>query len=233
MMPEEKHTFWKQWASRLANRLRHPLSGGQPPYGWEAVLDTIEDWICIIDLRAKIIRSNTNCQDLFHLPAPEIIGKTCCSLLHHSTAPLPGCPLQRMITSGKRETQELEIREGKWMLVTVDPIFGSGGNLLGAVHISRDVTRRVLIQNERERLVKDLKNAVKQIKTLSGLLPICASCKKIRDDKGYWNLIESYIESHSQASFSHSLCPECMDEIYGQEEWYLKLKTQKTAQTGS
>ena len=54
-------------------------------------------------------------------------------------------------------------------------------------------------------------------------MPICASCKKIRDDKGYWNQIEGYIETHSDASFSHGLCPECMDNIYGNEGWYKKV----------
>jgi PAS domain S-box-containing protein len=67
-----------------------------------------------------------------------------------------------------------------------------------------------------------LQDALAEIKTLSGMLPICASCKKIRDDKGYWNQIEGYIERHSDASFSHGLCPECMDKIYGDEDWYNK-----------
>ena len=138
-----------------------------------------------------------------------------------------------MITSGRRETQELKIDEKKWVLVTVDPIFSPNGNLLGAVHIARDVTRRVLIQNEREVLVRDLQNAVKQIKTLNGLLPICASCKKIRDDTGYWNLIESYIESHSQASFSHGLCPDCMEELYGEEAWFQKVNPQGSSKNNS
>ena len=64
----------------------------------------------------------------------------------------------------------------------------------------------------------ELQKALSEIKTLSGLLPICASCKKIRDDKGYWNQIEIYIRDHSEAEFSHSLCPLCAEKLYG----YLK-----------
>jgi len=60
----------------------------------------------------------------------------------------------------------------------------------------------------------NLEKAVKEVKNLSGLLPICSSCKKVRDDKGYWNQIESYIESHSEADFSHSICPECAKKLY-------------------
>lgn len=63
---------------------------------------------------------------------------------------------------------------------------------------------------ERDRLEK----ALSQIKTLKGLLPICANCKKIRDDKGYWNQIESYVQAHSDAEFSHGICPECMKKLY-------------------
>ncbi len=73
---------------------------------------------------------------------------------------------------------------------------------------------------------EELKNAKDEIKILTGLIPICAKCKKVRDDKGYWNQIESYIAEHSDAKFSHALCPECMDELYGHEEWY-KMKNNR------
>ena len=69
-----------------------------------------------------------------------------------------------------------------------------------------------LASNEELRL--ELKEAMSKIKTLSGLLPICYSCKKIRDDKGYWNQLEAYISSHSEAAFSHSICPECAKKLY-------------------
>ena len=61
---------------------------------------------------------------------------------------------------------------------------------------------------------KELQKAMAQIKTLSGLIPICSSCKKIRDDKGYWNQLETYIHEHSDADFSHGICPECIEKLY-------------------
>ena len=67
---------------------------------------------------------------------------------------------------------------------------------------------------EQKRLIKELQQAVASIKTLSGLIPICASCKKIRDDQGYWNQLEAYISEHSSAEFSHGICPECAIKIY-------------------
>jgi DNA-binding NarL/FixJ family response regulator len=67
---------------------------------------------------------------------------------------------------------------------------------------------------ERERLIRELREAVARIKTLSGLLPICAGCKKIRDDKGYWSQVDSYITLHSEARFTHSLCPDCQKKYF-------------------
>jgi two-component system, response regulator PdtaR len=67
---------------------------------------------------------------------------------------------------------------------------------------------------EREQLIARLEDALLQVKKLSGLLPICAACKKIRDDQGGWQQIEDYITSHSEADFSHSICPECARRLY-------------------
>lgn len=77
--------------------------------------------------------------------------------------------------------------------------------------------KRKQAEEERERLIRDLQHALAQVKTLSGLLPICAACKKIRDDRGYWNQIEAYLREHSQAEFTHSICPDCLEKLYGNE----------------
>ena len=67
---------------------------------------------------------------------------------------------------------------------------------------------------ERERLIGELQETLAHVKTLRGLLPICASCKKIRDDQGYWNQIEAYVENHTDALFSHGICPDCAKKLY-------------------
>jgi PAS domain S-box-containing protein len=77
-----------------------------------------------------------------------------------------------------------------------------------------NITRRKQIEEERKKLIHELQEALANIKTLRGLLPICSHCKKIRDDKGYWNQIESYIRDHSSAEFTHGMCPECMKKLY-------------------
>jgi hypothetical protein len=80
--------------------------------------------------------------------------------------------------------------------------------------LQREIDERKRIEQEREKLIKELQGALTEVKTLSGLLPICAACKKIRDDKGYWNQIELYIRERSEAEFSHGICPECAKKLY-------------------
>ena len=77
-----------------------------------------------------------------------------------------------------------------------------------------DITQRKQAEAERERLLAEREKDLSEIKVLSGLLPICAACKKIRDDSGYWNQIEAYIKQHSEAEFSHGLCPDCLRAFY-------------------
>ena len=82
------------------------------------------------------------------------------------------------------------------------------------IGIDRDITERRRIEEEREQLIKKLQTALADVKTLSGLVPICANCKQIRDDKGFWTQVESYIQERSQARFSHGICPDCMRKLY-------------------
>ncbi len=77
----------------------------------------------------------------------------------------------------------------------------------------KDVTQRKQVETERELLIRELQEALTKVKTLSGLLPICAWCKKVRDDQGYWKQIESFIQTHSEAVFSHSICPDCTKKL--------------------
>ncbi len=80
--------------------------------------------------------------------------------------------------------------------------------------IIRDISERKKIQAERERLIEDLRQALNEVKNLKGLIPICSHCKKIRNDKGYWEQVEIYIRNRSDAEFSHGICPECITRYY-------------------
>jgi PAS domain S-box-containing protein len=80
--------------------------------------------------------------------------------------------------------------------------------------VVQDITDRKRIEADRERLIGDLQQAIQDIKTLSGIVPICAHCKKIRDDRGYWEQVEAYVGKHTEAEFSHGICPQCLDRFY-------------------
>ncbi len=78
----------------------------------------------------------------------------------------------------------------------------------------RYAVERFSILKEKEDLIRKLEDSASKVKTLSGLIPICANCKKIRNDKGYWELLENYLHSHSEADFTHGICPECEKLLY-------------------
>jgi PAS domain S-box-containing protein len=108
----------------------------------------------------------------------------------------------------RRDGQEL------WVHHVSQPVVDGRGVFQGRRISVRDISRRKAMEQERDRLIEELRHALAQVKALSGLLPICASCKKIRDDQGYWQHLECYIQEHSQAEFTHGICPECMERLY-------------------
>jgi len=102
----------------------------------------------------------------------------------------------------------------RWIGHVCQSVFGDQGQWLGRRCSNRDITEPKKAEQQKQSLLVDLQVALAKVKTLSGFLPICASCKKIRDDEGYWHQIESYIRDHSDAEFSHGICPACARKLY-------------------
>ena len=160
----------------------------------------------------------------------EIIGRKIWDVFEKDQAEKRFAVVKKVFSEGK--TEEIEVRVplssgDNYYLTTVKPIFDDRGVVETVICTSKNITKRKLaeikLQEEHDKLLK----ALKEIKTLSGLLPICASCKKIRDDSGYWNQIETYISHHTDVDFSHGLCPSCIDTMYGNEKWYKKGPEEK------
>jgi PAS domain-containing protein len=103
--------------------------------------------------------------------------------------------------------------EIRWLYedVRIEPLKPGVWHLVG---ICADITQRKKAEEEREKLIRELQEALAKVKLLSGLLPICAACKKVRDDDGYWNQIDTYIRDHAEVEFSHSICPDCAKRLY-------------------
>ena len=83
--------------------------------------------------------------------------------------------------------------------------------------VARDVTERKAADEERETLVRNLRDALAEVRTLQGILPICSYCKRIRDDENYWHSVEAYVSQHTNTQFSHSICPTCFPTVV--ESW--------------
>jgi len=110
----------------------------------------------------------------------------------------------------------MRCRDGSWLWVMARGKVvarAADGRPLRMAGTHRDISERKRADAERERLIDELRRALADVKTLSGLLPICGSCKKIRDDRGYWQRIEQFLADHSKAQFSHGLCPGCADRL--------------------
>lgn len=176
--------------------------------------------ICITDNDFTIIDANRSYQEIFGPIQQDSEFIKC-----HDSRPGPkckttDCPLYKISQEGKTiftcESTKTEPEGGRrHFVVTATPFLDPEGNPIGIIETFQDITARKKLEDEREILIQKLQSEKEKVKTLSGFLPICASCKKIRDDKGYWNQIESYIKEHSEAEFSHGICPECAAKLYG------------------
>ena len=101
-----------------------------------------------------------------------------------------------------------------FFLVTATPLLDSKNKTVGVIETFQDITKQKKLEIQNEKLIAKLKESLNKVKILSGFIPICSSCKKIRDDKGFWNQIECYLKDHSDAKFSHGICPDCAKKLY-------------------
>ena len=132
----------------------------------------------------------------------------------------------RDIGSEGHERREYRLRRGdgqyRWMLEERVRRRASDGTVLGETASCVDITERKDTEAERERLVVQLQNALTQVKTLRGLLPICSWCKKVRDDQGYWEQLDVYVTRHSDAEITHGACPECAARLEEETDRFLE-----------
>ncbi|MFP4584210.1 MAG: transporter substrate-binding domain-containing protein [Desulfococcaceae bacterium] len=183
--------------------------------GWlKAVLSSVQVGIAIIDAEShRLVDANPAALRMMRRPLEDVKGRVCHQFL--CPAEEGACPIADL---------DQEIDESERELLTADgeslPILKSvvRVRLDGRVHLLEsfiDISARKAAEAEREKLIEELRTALSEIRTLRGFLPICASCKKIRDDEGYWHQIEIYIRNRADVDFTHGICPECQDRLYG------------------
>lgn len=194
---------------------RDPMTDSHNEDAFRSIFHNALDILIIIDIEnGRIVEAN----------------ETTKRVLGYSPKALKGQPFENLFpnTDGKSvEEQRENIKfydsvivghflraDGSTLVMdlTVTPIPWDGEVAMLAT--IRDATERIHAEEEREALIVELREAMERIKTLKGLLPICAHCKNIRNDEGYWQKLEAYVSEHSEATFSHGICPDCIKKHY-------------------
>jgi PAS domain S-box-containing protein len=186
------------------------------------LIDNLPDYISIKDIEGRFVVANMAVVHQIGFNSPnELIGKSDYDLFPRELADRYFADEQKIIQSGQGlyeyegpAIDKSKEDKGRWVTTIKVPLRDAQGKIISTVSISRDITERKKAEAEREKLITQLQDALADVKLLSGLVPICANCKKIRDDQGYWTQIESYIQDRSDAKFSHSICPDCAAKLY-------------------
>lgn len=187
---------------------------------FRSVVQTAKDAIILADASGNILAWNRAAQTIFGYREEEVLGQPLTMVMPERYRDAHRQGIARLQAGGeahvigttvelhglRKDGSEfpLELSIGTWQ--ATEGTYYSG--------IIRDITERKRAEEERERLIRELQEAMAEIKVLDGLLPICATCKKIRDDKGYWKQLEDYISDHSEATFTHGICADCARKIH-------------------
>lgn len=191
----------------------------------ESLRRTEEKYRCLVESldRDYIIYSH-DAQGRFTYLSPSIVnvlGYTPKEFMGHYSEYMSDSPLNQRamehtnaaLTGEKQDPYEAEFfhKDGRriQLRTTEVPIFDKTGAVISIEGIVQDITKQKQAEAEREALIRDLERALKEVKTLSGLLPICSRCKKIRDDEGQWLSLDAYVEDNTEVFFTHSYCPVC------------------------
>ncbi len=185
------------------------------------LIDSVPDLIFFKDTEGHYILNNrAHLLSMGVTRQVDALGKTAFDFHPTDLARQYCADEQRIVASGEPLPGREELAfhkdkgENRWHLTTKIPVKNSRGEVTHLVGISRDVTEQKKLEEQRDHYVRELQEALDKVTTLSGLLPICAGCKKIRNDQGYWQQVEGYIMEHSSARFTHGLCPECVKRLY-------------------
>lgn len=201
---------------------------------FRSVTQSAKDAIITADNAGNIAFCNAAACKMFGYAEAELIGQSIGILMPQRFRAAHESGMARVVSTGTSklidETIELFgiTKAGSEFPVELSLSTWQSGDHRFYTGIIRDISDRKQHEKEREALIDDLKKSLTKVRQLSGLLPICASCKKIRDDKGYWNQIEAYIRDHSEAEFSHGICPDCSKELYPEYHREAPDKIKKT-----
>lgn len=195
-----------------------------PSLAVDSIIQTMGDGLMVIDSEGLIRVANSALRRIFQVGDKPIIGMRPAELMANGGE--RGGKLDSFLLQDELRNFEIDHLDqagiSQWFSLASSIMRDQHGEALAVICVIRDITERKQAEAEREQLIGQLQEALANVRQLSGLLPICAGCKKIRDDQGYWQQIESYIRSKSDVEFSHGLCPDCKAKAYAELEEYKK-----------
>lgn len=183
-----------------------------------SIVENSDDGIIGTTLNGIITSWNFGAQRMYGYGPAQMIGNSI-----FATLPADKCDELRGILNCVRKGlrvnnfQTRGLREDGTVIdvsITLSPIINVYGEVTGASAITRDITERILAEEEREHLIEELHEALAEVKTLQGILPICMYCRQVRDDKGAWESLEVYVQEHTDTNFSHGMCEPCSKKMY-------------------
>lgn len=203
---------------RMDTMLRKALlTAEQERAKFEAIVSSIGEGLVLFSRDRRILYQNSVDRECFG----ERTGRFChedCDLGKETCD--DDCALSRALEDGKihREEEQVETEDGFVHFdVTASPLKTTAGEIIGGIRLLRDVTERVRYIEQREKLFEELYDSVSRVKLLSGLVPMCTSCKKIRNDDGYWGRVEEYVSAYPDARIDQSLCPDCTESLFPEQ----------------
>jgi|GEM_PF-6650429 len=190
------------------------------------ITSSLAEGIYVFDEKGHVSFMNPEAERILGWSIDDVKGKNIHDLIHHhkpdgTIFPVEECNMWQVIQSGVlfNSREEMLIRkDGTFFPASViaSPI-KEDGNIISSVTAFRDITEIKKLEHEKENLISKLQASIDNVKLLSGIIPICMHCKGIRDDKGYWNQLEKFIAEHSEAEFSHGICPDCLKKHYPEQ----------------
>lgn len=185
------------------------------------IVENVNDAIYIHDFEGNIIDVNENACRMVGYERYELVGANLAKIDNRENTQYLPMRMEQLMRDGSILFEGEHVhKDGSLVPIEVSgKVITRDGK--GIIHgFVRNITVRKQAEEERERFILELREALSKVKLLSGFLPICSSCKKIRNDNGYWEQIEMYVRDHSEAEFSHGICPECAEKLY--PEFYKK-----------
>ena len=223
---EASNFFWKRGKEHFFGAIFHNISERKriekelqnERLFLQKIFDATGDGLIVSDEQGVIVKCNQSLSEMFAFQEKDLIGKHLLNFFTDYGSPPETPDALRMLMS-LGSVKDFQTRSTTYDQRAIDVEMNmvlmrdNTDSITGTVSAIRDISERKEHERQREEIIKELQDALAKVKQLEGMLPICAWCKKVRDDKGYWQQIEAYISLHTKAGITHGICPECAKKV--------------------